>query len=229
MDMILRFLIRAGVSSLCVLTMACCDLIPEVVENVDQASITRLLTQEAPLETPDELVLVKPENAGIIPVTGATHGNIEMRIPDLLNPSSVDCVNYFPFDIVSKADRQIINGSGSVFCYFKSPTEIGTANAVMDYEVIVSGKTKTGEAGETRLVVELNFVGSLTNYFTNIPEGAINPFPESKPFVWIDNGPLILNFEYRDGAKVIDVRTNPIGETGGGGAQSSRSFILHLD
>ncbi|NLF50803.1 MAG: hypothetical protein GX577_06665 [Leptolinea sp.] len=227
--MILRFLIRAGVSSLCVLTMACCDLIPEMVKNVNQASITRLLTQSAPTGIPETSILVRPKSTGLIPVTGPTHGNIEMRIPDLLNPSSVDCVNYFPFDIFSKADRQTIDGSGSVFCYFKSQSEIGMANAVMDYDVRVSGKVKTGETGETRLVVELKFVGSLTNYFTNIPEGAINPFPESKPFIWIDNGPLILNFEYRDGAEVIDVRTNPIGETGGGGAESSRSFILHLD
>lgn len=227
--MILRFLIRAGVSSLCVLTMACCDLIPEVVENVDQASITRLLTQEAPLETPDDLVLVKPENTGIIPVTGSMHGNIEMRIPDLLNPSNVDCVNYFPFDISENSGWQTIAGSGSVFCYFKSPTEIGTANAVMDYDVVVSGKTKTGEAGEVRLVVELDFAGSLTNYFTNVPSGAFNPFPESKPFVWIDNGPLILNFEFKDGARIIDVQSYPANNSNGGTTENKRIFILHLD
>ncbi len=227
--MISRFLIRAGVSVLYFLTMPGCGLVPKAVENVDQASITRLLTQTPSTETPEGLAVQKPESPGLIPVTGHTHGNIEMRTADILNPSNVDCVNYFPFDIGGNSGQQSIQGNGSVFCYFKSQAQVGTANVVMDYDVRISGKTKTGDAGEIRLVVELDFAGSVSNYFTNVPEGAFNPFPESKPFIWDDNGPLILNFEYRDGAKVIDLRTNPMGDSGGGSSENKRVFILHLD
>lgn len=212
-----------------ILTVIGCGFFSRGVEDVDQASITRLLTQFVTTETPSHLLGVRPLATGIIPRTGYSGGTIEMRTPDLLNPANIDCVNYFPFTYVKDGGKDTIQGSGTVNCHFISDADIGTMHAVMKHDVRIYGTIKPGDAGEMRLLAELTFAGTLSNYLTNVPEGAFNPFTEGKPFVWNDIGPMNLNFEYKDGAKVYDIRSNPMAGKGSSPDENKRVFILHLE
>lgn len=158
-------------------------------------------------------------------------GEIEMRIPDMLNQGKKDCVNIFPFKVIKDTEPYTIKGEGEVHCHFKADNTNGpgTMHAVMEHDVVVGGSIKPGETGEMRLVVELAFGGSLKNYVTDLPADVINPFTEANPFVWDDSGPLILNFEYTDGAKVTDIRSNPMAGDSAVASESTRLFILHLE
>ncbi len=155
-------------------------------------------------------------------------GEIEMITPDMLGAGGEDCHNHFRFTVDNKADPVTVQGDGEQYCHFQSAGMVGTMHAVMEHDVVVGGELKTGDAGETRLVVELVFSGSLKEYTTDLPAGVFNPFPEDKPFEWDDTGPIILNFEYRDGAKVMDTRSNPQGTGSTGSIQTTHTYILHL-
>jgi hypothetical protein len=142
-----------------------------------------------------------PSDDATEPPSLPTSGEIEMHTHDMVG-NGEDCISNFPFTINWEADPPI-TGKGSVDCHFQSPGT-PTHHAVMKSTVTLQGSFTTGDLGEKRVLIDLTFDGSLSQYDTGVPEGAINPFPESNPAVIIDKGPYpTLNFELLDGAKVI--------------------------
>lgn len=223
----LRFVIHTLTRASIALILTGCSAIAQQLENLDQASITRLLTQEIPTtETPMPALAANLAVTGIIPVTGYTHGSIEMRTPDLLNASGGDCVNFFFFAINSS---RALSGNGSVDCHFESPSSVGTVHVVLRHTVRVSGVIRKEDDGSDRLLVQLTFNGRLLHYFTDTPQGAFIPYTEAHPFVLEDNGPINLNFDCVDGTKVYDTRSNPMAGRGSAPGENRRTFILHLE
>ncbi len=222
-----RFVILTLTMAAIILVLTGCSAIARQIENIDQVSITRLLTQEvATTQTPAPALAANPESDGSIPVTGYTSGSIEMRTPDLLDGSKGDCVNFFFFTVNS---ARAISGSGTVDCHFESLSQAGMVHAVMEHTVRVSGVIRKESSGSDRLLVQLTFNGRLSHYFTDTPPGALIPYTQAHPFVLNESGPISLNFDCVDGAKVYDTRSNPLAGRDFAPNENRRLFILHLE
>lgn len=222
-----RFLILRLTKAAIILSITGCSSIARQLENLDQVSITRLLTQEvATTQTPAPALAANPAPSDVIPVTGFTGGSIEMRTPDLLDGSKDDCVNFFFFTV---NPSRTISGSGNVDCHFESLSPAGLVHAVMQHTVKVSGAIRKESTGSDRLLVQLTFNGRLLHYFTDTPPGALIPYTQTHPFVFEESGPVNLNFDCVDGAKVYDTRSNPLAGRDFAPNENRRLFILHLE
>jgi len=157
-------------------------------------------------------------------------GEIELRISDLMKPGSEDCVNHFPFVVNQDTDPLTITGEGVLFCHFESePGEGGIHHAVMEYTVTVEGAIipGAGSSGAALLRAVLTFDGSLTQYVSDYPAGAVPLFTVDNPAVIQESGPMPLDFDYVDGATQSITRANPYLQVPG--APDVRwEFILHL-
>ena len=174
-------------------------------------AITLTPTRHLMLKAPDVTTPPPPEKY--------TSGEIEMRIQDMINPGSEECVSHFPFSINWEADPPTINGQGKVDCHFQA-TGTCAVHAVMVYDVEV-----TGEITGSVLQAVLTFDGSLSEYFTDCP--AEQPFTESNPFVWTEKGPIPLVFDFVDGATATITQNNPL-PADSSSTEIHREFILHL-
>jgi hypothetical protein len=157
-------------------------------------------------------------------------GEIEMRVADMLKLGGEDCVNYFPFVVNQDTDPLTITGEGVVACHFQSePSEGGIWHAVMDYTVTVTGEIipGAGTGGAALLRAVLTFDGTLSQYLTDYPSGAIVPFTVDNPAVIRDSGPMSLDFDYVDGATQTVLRNNPYAQEPTS-SEYKWEFILHL-
>ncbi|MBN2117521.1 MAG: hypothetical protein JW730_13170 [Anaerolineales bacterium] len=206
--------IQAGtLTGICVtllLLLACGQITPGTTGVTDTPTHTPTHTPTftpipitiTPTSTPGVTVLRASDDITPPPPESYTRGEIEMHNHDILGGGE-DCVSRIPFTINWETDPPTIKGEGNVDCHFQT-TGSPKHHAVMKHTVKLEGKFATGDLDEQRLLITLTFNGSLSQYDTEVPEGAVNFIPESKPFVMPEQGSYPdLNFEFLDGAKVL--------------------------
>ncbi len=159
------------------------------------------LSPEIPIEgqvtatpTPTEASL--PGGQSPLPNAGV----VEMRFVDA--ETQQECVAEFPFTITWGEEKSTLEGSGTIECLF-SVEQCGDACVTFHIEYRYDGSLQgiILETPERKIEAGLALTGSLTQYWTDYPAGALPAFTADNPAVIEGSDILPLFFAFEDGAE----------------------------
>ena len=108
------------------------------------------------------------------------------------------CSAVFPFTLDWDGDTAALAGSGEIDCALTTQ-QCGDVCVTYHIEYRYHGDL-SGSADSSQLMVDLLLDGSLTQYWTDIPPGALVAFTEDNPAVIEGANSFPLSFDFVDGA-----------------------------
>jgi hypothetical protein len=160
-----------------------------------------------PTPTPTTAVLFPSEVPGYPKQSG---GEVEIRIPfdiysqgELPSTNIAECINKIPFSIIKDESRTLIEGQGQIDCDFVDTPQGApiTYHVVLAFAGMLNGEllpaTPDKPSGWVDAYLMVN--GAIIQVYTDYPQEAINPCPESNPCRTPISETIPLPFAYEEG------------------------------
>lgn len=210
--------LRLQVLVLCVLSLGlggCGSVTPSITPTPPA-----LLPETYPTPTPTTVLLSPHEEPGNLEIN---EGVVEIRIPfdiysqnESLSIDVPECVNEIPFRFVKDETRTLIEGQGKIDCEFVDTPQEGliTYHVILDFDGTLNGEllSATPDKPSAWLDAQLLVDGTIIQFYTDYPQEATNPCPETSPCRITTSEVMPLPFDCKEGSTITEPWT----------------FILHL-
>jgi hypothetical protein len=181
-------------------------------EEPPTATPTVVLATPAPTPTPTTALLPQAEEQTPTPPP-PSGGEVEIRIPfDIFAQGEApptdmpECIDAIPFRLASDGSRTLIEGEGSIDCYFVDTPEGSpiTFHVLLEYHGSLDGELlpATPDRPHGWLDAQLAVEGTIVQYYTGYPSEVVNPCPEGDPCRTPASDFIPLPFDFKDGSTI---------------------------